>query len=133
MRAPIFLLAAALVLCGPVAAQQVYKWKDANGATHYSDSPPARGAYTRRATVADPVQAAAAPATGEPAAAVPNDPRCDTARRNIAALTGSETVRRDTDDDGKGDRVLTPAERASHLEIARATLKAYGCSEAKAP
>lgn len=30
------------------SAQQVYKWKDANGVTHFSQSPPAKGAqYTK--------------------------------------------------------------------------------------
>ena len=35
---------AALAVCAIAGAQQVYKWKDANGATHYSDTPPPVGA-----------------------------------------------------------------------------------------
>lgn len=34
---------AALAVCAVAGAQQVYKWKDANGATHYSDTPPPVG------------------------------------------------------------------------------------------
>ena len=33
-------LAAALLLCAGVASAQMYKWKDAAGVTHFSDTPP---------------------------------------------------------------------------------------------
>ncbi|MES2743658.1 MAG: glutaredoxin family protein [Pseudomonadota bacterium] len=32
-----------LLLCAGAASAQLYKWKDANGVTHFSDTPPAAG------------------------------------------------------------------------------------------
>jgi glutaredoxin len=41
MRRPALLLALPLLLCAATAAQaQMYKWKDAKGVTHYTDTPP---------------------------------------------------------------------------------------------
>jgi cytoskeletal protein RodZ len=36
-------LALALLLIAPLASAQVYKWTDAQGTTHYSETPPATG------------------------------------------------------------------------------------------
>ena len=53
-----FLIAAMmLALAAPVAAQQLYKWVDKDGKTHYSDTPPAN----------QETQAARASASGSPA------------------------------------------------------------------
>ena len=46
-------------------AGDLYQWKDANGVTHYSQTPPASGSYKERTesgrdTAAKPVEAAAA-------------------------------------------------------------------------
>jgi glutaredoxin len=42
MRAPLKLgLALSLMLCVGIASAQVYRWKDAKGVTHFSDTPPA--------------------------------------------------------------------------------------------
>lgn len=109
------------------SASEVYQWKDANGVTHYSQTPPAKGAYTQRVisndgSAAPVVQPAATATTADAASA---NPQCTTARKNIAALEGKVAVQQDTDGDGKPDKTLTDAERASQLEFAQAAVKAY--------
>jgi hypothetical protein len=37
------LLVPAMLLSAPLAAQQVYKWKDASGVTHFTSDPPPKG------------------------------------------------------------------------------------------
>ena len=124
-----FAVALAVGAASPAAAQQVYKWKDARGVTHYSEKPPASGQYTTQEAVRDP--AVAAPVTASAADAVPPavDTRCTTARRNLANLQSGQPVQMDSDGDGTADKPLTEAERSSQMELARSTLKAYNCSE----
>lgn len=120
-----FALGAVLALAAaPVLAQQtageVYQWTDANGVTHYSQTPPSQGRYEHRlitsSGAAAPV-AAAAPSAG--------NPQCEVARGNIAALEGEGDVQQDTDGDGTPDVVLDATQRAAQLELARAAVKAY--------
>jgi hypothetical protein len=129
-NAPASLLAAtclaAALAPASVAAQTVYKWKDARGVTHYSERPPVAGRYTQQDGKRDPV--AAKPAAKADQAAKP-DPRCNTARGNLATLQGKAPVQMDSDGDGKPDRTLTDAERANQADLARSTLKAYNCTE----
>lgn len=118
-------LAAALALAAaPAFAQQaneVYQWTDANGVTHYSQTPPARGSYEHRV-----INSAGTATTATPAAqAAPESPQCATARENIAMLEGGGDVEMDTDGDGTPDHVLDAAQRAAQLELARAAVKAY--------
>lgn len=129
---PLILLAPLLVLAvaAPVAAQQIYKWKDAKGVTHYSEKPPAQGNYSTHESVRDPMASAPA-AAGSPAPSR-DDSRCDTARGNLAALQGGGPLQFDSDGDGKADRELNDAERQSQANMARATLEAYNCTETAA-
>lgn len=118
-------------------AQQIYKWKDAKGVTHYSEKPPAQGDYSTRDTVQDPVGApvaSASPEAGAGASPAPaaDDSRCDTARRNLAALQRPVELQFDSDGDGQPDRAMNPAERQQQEQLARSTLEAYNCSEAAA-
>jgi hypothetical protein len=103
------------------SASEVYQWKDANGVTHYSQTPPAKGSYEQRVITSN---GAAAPVASEPVADAAN-PQCATARANIAALKGDGDVQQDVDGDGKPDRVLDADQRASQLELAHAAVKAY--------
>lgn len=133
---PVFAaLAATLVLAAAPASAQIYKWKDAKGVTKYSESPPPKGAYTvqdmPRATPAASSSTGATPPTAATGASA--DPRCDTARKNMVALQGKGGVTMDSNNDGKPDRTLSDAERASELEVTRSTLKAYNCAEPGAP
>jgi hypothetical protein len=69
---PAVLLALFLLGGHAFAAQQVYKWTDANGVVHYTDTPPPRSANAQKMTmrggvstlVTDDAQAPAAAATG---------------------------------------------------------------------
>ncbi|MGH8030793.1 MAG: DUF4124 domain-containing protein [Luteimonas sp.] len=99
---------------------EVYQWKDASGVTHYSQTPPPKGAYQLRA-IGD--RRGTEPAA-QAATASKESPQCATARNNIEVLQGTGAVQQDSDDDGKPDKTLGPEERASQLELARATLKA---------
>lgn len=113
---------ATCVLAPGAHAQQVYKWKDANGATRYTQTPPPKGAYTVKAVQKGPPAPAAKPALpAEPA-------QCATARNNVLMLQGKNTVQMDSDGDGKPDRVLGDEDRANQLALAQATLKANNCA-----
>lgn len=140
MRSPV---ATALVVLAVAAAApataQIYKWKDAKGVTNYSESPPAGRPYTVQESPRSAPTPAPATGTGTTTgtgtattAASSNDPRCDTARKNVTALQGKSQVTIDANNDGKPDKTLSDAERASELEMARATLKAYNCTESAA-
>ena len=122
-RLPLLALAAGLalgLLAAPALSGEVYQWKDANGVTHYSQTPPAKGSYQQRqitATGASAVQAAAPQAVEE-------SPNCITARANVAALSDGRPVH-EAGEDGQPGRALNDAERASQLELAKAAVKAY--------
>lgn len=103
-------------------AAEVYQWQDANGVTHFSQTPPARGAYQQRAITNT---GSAAPVAQATTAAAAESSQCTTARSNIEALQGDTAVQQDTNGDGTPDKVLDPAERAAQLEFAQAAVKAF--------
>lgn len=126
-----FVIGATLALAAiPAFAQQtageVYQWKDANGVTHYSQTPPDKGVYEHRLITSSGAAAAATTTTSaEAEAAAAANPQCTTARANIAALQGEGAVQMDADGDGKPDQVLDAEQRAAQLELAQAAVKAY--------
>ena len=103
-------------------AGEVFQWKDANGTTHYSQTPPSSGAYQQRVINHT---GSAAPAAIAAAAAPADNAQCRTARSNITALQGKTDVQEDTNGDGKPDKTLNTAERTGQLELAEAAVKAY--------
>lgn len=116
-------LAAVLVLSLASATalaeqQRVYQWKDANGVTHYTDTPPPQTHKSRdiddRGTPAE-----------APKAKVEESRQCMDARANLQRLQGGQAVGIDTNGDGKADRNLTADERASQVELNHAAVKAY--------
>ena len=114
--------------CVPAFAQKVYQWKDAQGVTHYSDSPPPNQQVKDRRidNRGEPVaQAAVAGKSVE-------NPQCATARQNLQLLSGKSGVQQDTDGDGKPDKTLNDDDRANQRELATAAVKAY-CTPAPAP
>ncbi|MDR6095832.1 MULTISPECIES: DUF4124 domain-containing protein [Stenotrophomonas] len=113
------LLASASAFAGPV-----YKWKDANGVTQYSESPPAGKAFETRQQTRDPGNLPAAAATDTPLA-----PQCVTARANLALLDGSGPVMQDTNGDGTAETALDDTQRANQRALAEAAAKAY-CPQA---
>lgn len=125
-------IAASTVLL-PARAGDVYQWKDANGVVHYSQSPPASGAYVHRVIrdSGSDIAAATPAATPQPAnppaataAGNAQDAQCARARQNTTTLQGSAPVTMDSDGDGKPDKTLTDAERVDQLALAQATVKA---------
>lgn len=114
-------LAAGLLLVAlPLAAGEVYQWKDAKGVTHYSDSPPPNQAHKSRSITA---HGSAATAVAAKPAAVNSD--CSNARANLSILQGKDEVGIDENNDGKADRKFTAAERASRIQLAEASIRTY--------
>ena len=110
-----FVAAMALGLATAASAGEIYQWKDANGVTHYSETPPPKGQYQQR-SIRDRGARPAAPA--QPAAPTDN-PQCAAARNNIALLQSGQPLQVDGNGDGKPDRLIDDAERKAQLEMAR--------------
>ncbi len=107
----------ALCVVTPVAAGDVYQWKNANGVTQYSSTPPAKGKFKSRTIRDDDLQATTTPA--KPA----ENPACAIARKNVELLQGKAAVQIDSDGDGKPDKTLSDADRSNQMQFAQATLK----------
>ena len=118
-----------LLVAAAATAEDIYQWKDANGVTHYSQTPPPSGDYKTHAARAGDRANKAAPVV---ASAPAESAQCSTARKNIAMLEGKDAVQQDTDGDGKPDKTLSDADRGNQLELARAMLKANCASAAPA-
>ncbi|MDR6991886.1 DUF4124 domain-containing protein [Luteimonas sp. 3794] len=128
-----FVTALALLLAAaPLAASEVYSWKDARGVTHYSQTPPPAGTrFEVRSMQGNPAastQATPAPATTTPAAPAAtaktgDSTQCELARSNVAALRGDGAVQQ-VDADGT-PRELGSNERADQLALSEAAVRAY--------
>ncbi|UHQ22642.1 DUF4124 domain-containing protein [Lysobacter sp. 5GHs7-4] len=115
-----WLALALLALALPAAAGEVYQWKDANGVTHYSDSPPANQGNVKGRQIQN--------RTGTPsvAQAKPTESaECTTARSNLKQLQSNAPIGLDTDKDGKADSAFTPEQRAAQVKLAEASIAAY--------
>lgn len=111
---------ACLLLAATAHAAPVYKWKDANGVTQYSQSPPAGKAFETRQQAREPGSSApAAPGTAAESA------QCTTARANLVLLAGTGPLMQDTDGDGKPDAPLPEADRANQRSLAETAVKAW--------
>jgi hypothetical protein len=130
MRPLAFCIALALLaVAGGASAQQYYKWKDANGVTHYTKTPPPEGTQADRVAVnaaaptPDPAAAGTAPkadaGTGmSSTAAQQRSAACQTAQANLDTLQNNPFVSIDKDGDGKPE-LLTVEEHNAQLAIAR--------------
>lgn len=119
MRALAFVLA--LVVSGSAFAGTVYRWTDAKGVTHYSDSKPLNG---MRVEIKGDYRLSA-PSQPLAAQSQPENKRCEDAQRGASALeqTGLP-VRMDLNGDGTPEP-LDDETRARQLELARAQVKAF--------
>ena len=108
----------------PLLAQTVYQWKDAKGVTHYSDSPPPKGATKRELRGHQPASAEVSQVTASKASEGDNA-QCAQARLNLTRLQGSAEVGLDQDRDGKIDAPMTADARAKQVERVGAAIKAY--------
>lgn len=126
MRALLFvlLLGAAAPALGQTATQ-VYVWKDARGITHYTQTPPPKGAYRVRGVARPPSSSAPAAAAGKPASSVVE--RCATARRNLEILgdAGNASIGLDADGDGKPDAPMSAEERARQRQLAEDSVRVH--------
>lgn len=135
------LIVLALLLVAPLAAaQQIYKWTDAKGTVHYSQSAPpegtrfqqvklAGGVESADASAAQPnTESASAPADAPaPAAPVADTPAnrarlCATLKANLATLQGSGPV---VMQQGGKPSVLSDAQRQQQVATANAQYRQY--------
>ena len=114
--------------CTTALAGKVYQWKDANGVTHYADSPPPNQQVKDRRIDNRGAPVAEVTAVGKSV----ENPQCTTAKLNLQVLAGSAGVQQDTDGDGKPDKTLNDDDRANQRGLAEAAVKAY-CTPAPAP
>ncbi|HVI55231.1 MAG TPA: DUF4124 domain-containing protein [Luteibacter sp.] len=134
-----YLVLALLVAVCPLAFGQAYKWKDAQGVTHYADSPPPAGTKVEKIKTSgvvvppagNPVPApakastAAAPAAPGAVADTPANRAklCDQLRKNADTLNKEKEV---SVDDGKGGtRLLDDAGRKRQVETTQAQMTLY--------
>ncbi|MBV6815693.1 DUF4124 domain-containing protein [Xanthomonas campestris pv. passiflorae] len=116
-------LCALLMLVSAAAgATDLYKWKDAKGVTHYTETPPPTGQRYEARRI-DARSGTAAIAAAETAA--PESADCLTARRNLELLSGKGEVSMAAGADGKPGAVLDQDARATQRNLADAAVKAY--------
>ena len=99
MRLLPLLLLAVLTTATSEAADMLYRWKDADGVVHYTDTPPpAEYEFQTREVTTDPPQP-------PPSVVVEDAPvalsRCEQARRNLAVFESAQNVSMDLDGDGR--------------------------------
>ncbi|MGO3127416.1 MAG: DUF4124 domain-containing protein [Luteimonas sp.] len=131
MRRTSVIALALLIAAAPLAASEVYSWKDARGVTHYSQTPPPAGTPFEvrnvhgNAASSTPVTPApaAAPASEAATANAGGDSQCELARANVAALKSEGAVQQ-LGADGK-PRELVGSERADQLALSEAAVRAY--------
>ena len=133
---------------GIASAQQIYKWKDASGVTHFSQTPPATGVHYTKMHLANEPEVASNPpssnaseddsesgsdaapqanASGSQADTPSNRAAlCKQLNANIALLQGKQPVV--TEGDGKQE-VMSDKARQQQLSTARAQQAQY-CSGA---
>lgn len=131
------LVLALLVTACPLAFAQAYKWKDAQGVTHYADAPPPGNVRYEKikttGTVEAPAPASTAPAApanaqangGSANADTPENRKklCEQLRKNLTILNNEKVV---TMDDGKGGRrQVDDAERQSQIKTTQAQMTLY--------
>lgn len=119
---PLLCCLLALASAAASASQQLYKWKDANGVTQYSQQPPSGAQYeTQRISSSGAPVTESAPASDTAADPAESD-RCKNARRNLDVLSGSTPVTQDT---GKGPEILNDSQRSVQKQLAEAEIAAY--------
>jgi len=139
MSSILLLVVTGLLACAnAMAAEPVYKWKDAKGQSHYSQSPPQGQKYETITPAGDSTPSPSPPGTytSQSAPAAPEKPtpphpnlamrlkNCETARSNVAALTNNPTAPIDTKGTGQPAPV-TPEVRAAELDRAKQQVSQY--------
>lgn len=110
---------AASMTASAALAGDVYQWKDPNGITQFTSTPPTNAAYTVR-----PIRENGQTDTAEDKPVKPaENADCTVARGNLKLLESTSTVQMDSDGDGKPDKTLTDEDRADQMQFAQATMK----------
>jgi len=138
-------IALALLLVAPLACAQVYKWTDAHGTIHYSESPPPTGTKYSQVSVntgtsapagsentpaAAPNSNASSPNTNAaPQAPVEDTPEnraklCSSLKANIGTLQGSGPV---VMNNGGQQQLLNADQRKQQLDASQSQYSQY-CS-----
>ncbi|MGH8060696.1 MAG: DUF4124 domain-containing protein [Pseudoxanthomonas sp.] len=124
-KSPLLIRVCALVVlasaCTTALAGKVYQWKDAQGVSHYADSPPPNQQVKDRRIDNRGAPVVESTAVGKSV----ENPQCTTARLNLQILAGNTGVQQDTDGDGKPDKTLNDDDRANQRGLAEAAVKAY--------
>jgi hypothetical protein len=135
-------IAVVLLLIAPLACAQVFKWTDAHGTVHYSQTPPPNGARYSRVTVTGTVQPVApghaesgtrpspheTPAQADqPVADTPANRKklCTSLKSNLDTLQGDQPVIMQVDGQQK---VIDAAQRKQQLDNAQAQYRRYCAS-----
>jgi hypothetical protein len=147
MRRPLIaaaLLLAPLAFALPAAAQQVYKWTDASGSVHYSDTPPPKGGTSKKITLSGIPQSSSSEApqpakegspheqtsgSGEPAPQQPVTDTPENRKKLCTTLKGNLDILRDKKpvvvQEGNQAKVLDDAQRKQQQSTAEAQYKQY--------
>ncbi len=133
MRSAILaLIPAALLAASALSAQEtVYQWKDANGVTHYSQTPPENQRYDAR-QIRDRNLGSVAQKTDVASVRTPEEiAACDRARLSLQQLNSNFLVTMDKDGDGKPEP-LSAEEKAAQRRLSEQAVAAY-CEAPGAP
>lgn len=103
-------LALLMMLCGgtAMAADQVYKWTDADGTTHFSSSPP-EGAEAQEVKLPKAPPPPPPPAEPDDGPAAQRAAACEMAKQNLDTLRNNATVETQQEDGSR--RTLSMEER----------------------
>ena len=138
-------IALALLLVAPLVTAQVYKWTDAKGTTHYSETPPPTGTKYSQVTVTGTDEPASSGSNGASASATAeagpassssqgnnNQPMADTPenrakmcaslKTNMAALQGSGPV---VMQNGDQQQLLNADQRKQQVDASQAQYQQY--------
>jgi hypothetical protein len=135
-------IAVALLLIAPLACAQVFKWTDAHGTVHYSQTPPPNGARYSRVTVTGTVEPVASghaesnavpspretsEQTSRPTADTPANRKklCSSLKSNLDMLQGDQPVIMQANGQQK---VIDAAQRKQQLDAAQAQYQRYCAS-----
>ncbi|MDF4005338.1 DUF4124 domain-containing protein [Luteibacter sp. PPL552] len=127
---------ALLALACPLALAQAYKWKDAQGITHYADAPPpgntkfeqvkiATGAASNATPAPPPAATVARPAAAAGTADTPANRKalCEQLRKNADLLKNEKVLNMD---DGKGGtKAVDDATRQNEIKKNQAQVTLY--------
>lgn len=138
-------IALALLLVAPLATAQVYKWTDAQGTTHYSETPPPNGTKYNQVSVntgssapadtssgstdaAKPASSSASNSSNNtPPQTLPDTPQnratlCASLKTNIGTLQGSSPVVMGS---GGQQQLLNADQRKQQLDASQSQYQQY--------